>query len=77
MSPEDAIRAMIARRRPGTSICPSEAARLLAPANWRDHMDQIRSAAAGMVRTGEIVVTQKGQVVDPDLARGPIRLARR
>lgn len=76
LSAEDAIRAMLDRRRPGTSICPSEAARLITD-NWRAQMHEIRSAAAEMAASGEIMVTQRGRVVDITLARGPVRLARR
>ena len=34
-------------------------------------MDPVRRVARGM---DEIEITQKGRVVDPDTARGPIRL---
>ena len=55
--------------REGT-ICPSDAARALAE-DWRPLMDPVRSVARDME---EIEITQKGRVVDPDTARGPIRL---
>ena len=55
--------------REGT-ICPSDAARALAE-DWRPLMDPVRSVARGMEA---IEITQKGRVVDPDTARGPIRL---
>ena len=37
-------------------------------------MPLVRSAAQVMVERGELEVTQKGEVVDLDSARGPIRL---
>jgi len=55
--------------REGT-ICPSDAARALAE-DWRPLMEPVRSVARGMEA---IEITQKGRVVDPDTARGPIRL---
>jgi hypothetical protein len=37
-------------------------------------MEPVREAARAMVSRGELEVTQRGQVVDPLTARGPIRL---
>ena len=68
------IRDFTARRAPLT-VCPSEVARALAPNNWRPLMQAVREAAARLVEDGEIVVTQKGVVVDPLNAHGPIRLS--
>ncbi len=61
--------------RTGT-MCPSEVARALDPEDWRPLMDEVRAAAARLVATGDIEVTQGGEVVDPATARGPIRLRR-
>ncbi|MDX8353791.1 DUF3253 domain-containing protein [Cognatiyoonia sp. IB215182] len=61
-----------ARLRPDTSFCPSEVARDLAE-DWRPLMPLVREVASEMP---EIVATQKGVVVDPVLAKGPIRLGR-
>jgi len=62
-------------RGPGKSICPSEAARLLAPEGWRGQMEAVRAAAVDLAAEGLVKVTQKGEPVDPEAARGPIRLA--
>jgi hypothetical protein len=69
---------LLSRRRGGATICPSEAARAVAgPGNdWRPLMGEARSAAAGLVEAGEVVITQRGQVVDLATARGPIRIRR-
>jgi hypothetical protein len=69
---------LLLRRRGGATICPSEAARAVAgPGNdWRPLMGEARSAAAGLVEAGEVVITQRGQVVDLATARGPIRIRR-
>jgi hypothetical protein len=75
MTPEAAIRDLLAARAPGTTICPSDAARALAAGgDFRPHMAAVRAAAAAMVARGELEVTQRGVVVAPATARGPIRL---
>ena len=58
----------------GKTICPSEVARALFPDDWRDHMDDVRGAAAELATAGKIVVTQKGERVSIESVRGPIRL---
>jgi hypothetical protein len=74
---ERAIAALLERRGPGRTICPSEAARALGgDEDFRHHMDPVRAAARAMVARGELEVTQRGEVVDLDTARGPIRLRR-
>ncbi|TVQ57050.1 MAG: DUF3253 domain-containing protein [Rhodobacteraceae bacterium] len=69
-----AILDLLARRRTGGSICPSEAARALGP-DWRAAMPMVRRAAGALAAEGRIVVTQRGAVVDIADARGPVRLA--
>ncbi len=66
---------LLARRAPGRTICPSEAARALAE-DWRPLMQPVRDTAAAMVDDGRLEVTQQGEVVDGRAARGPIRLRR-
>ena len=76
---EAAILDLLAARRPGATICPSDAARRVAgedPASWRPRMDDAKAAAARLVARGEVVVTQGGEPIDPALARGPIRIRR-
>ncbi len=72
---EAAILELLAARDAGKTICPSEAARALAgDADFRPLMDPVRDAARGLVARGELEVTQRGEVVDLDRVRGPIRL---
>jgi hypothetical protein len=66
--------ALVNRRGPGKTVCPSEVARSLDEVAWRDHMDAVRATAAMLVERDKIVVTQRGAVVDPLQATGPIRL---
>src|ERR1700759_540620 len=70
---EACIRALLEKRAP-SSICPSDVARALAPDDFRPLMPRVRSAAARLVRRGEVLVTQKGEAVDVVTARGPIRI---
>jgi hypothetical protein len=37
-------------------------------------MQPVREAALRLVARGDIIVTQHGKIVDPQTARGPIRL---
>lgn len=71
-----AILSLLAERQPEASICPSEAARRLDPAGWRNRMVEVREAAVRLAAAGRLVVTQRGSPVDPAAARGPIRLRR-
>jgi hypothetical protein len=70
------ILSLLEARTVGATICPSEAARAVAPEDWRPLMERAREAARRLVERGEIVITQGGQVVDPSIARGAIRLRR-
>ena len=74
LTPEDAIRGLLAARGPEKTICPSEAARALDAEAWRAQMDRVRAAAAALADHGEIEATQRGEVIDVRTARGPIRL---
>lgn len=75
---ERAILDLLARRDHGKTICPSDAARVLGgDAGFRPLMPLVRAAAAALVASGEIEVTQRGSVVDLATARGAIRLRRR
>jgi hypothetical protein len=71
---EAALREKLARVRAGGTVCPSEAARAVSPDDWRRLMDPAREAVRRLVETGEAEVTQHGEVVELDKARGPIRV---
>jgi hypothetical protein len=72
-----AILALLAQRDEGKTICPSEAARALGGDDgFRPLMPLVRDAARDLVAGGEVEVTQRGEVVDLDAVRGPIRLRR-
>lgn len=69
------IRALL-RHRDGTTICPSDAARVVGGAGWRDIVPVAREVAHDLVGQDVVVVQQKGRPVDVREARGPIRIAR-
>ncbi len=70
---EARILALLATRARATTICPSE----VLPAEDRQdqaRMEEVRSAARRLAHRAAIDIVQRGAVVDPDHARGPIRL---
>lgn len=75
---ECAILDLLADRGPGKSICPSEAAKLVGGTehrrDWEALMEPARAVARRLVAAGRIVITQRGRVVNPATAKGPIRL---
>ncbi|MEU6124768.1 DUF3253 domain-containing protein [Streptomyces sp. NPDC047123] len=76
---EQAILELLERRDPGSSICPSDAARAVYDGDddgWRALMEPARRAARRLVAAGEVEITQGGRAVDPAEARGPIRIRR-
>ena len=74
---EQTVLRLLDERDPGKTICPSDVARALGPADgWRDLMQPARDAAGRLVAAGEVVITQGGEVVDLATARGPIRIRR-
>lgn len=70
------IRALLAQRAEGATICPSEVARAVGGDDWRALMQPARDAARELVDAGEVEVTQRGEVVDVTTARGPVRIRR-
>jgi hypothetical protein len=70
-----AILALAQHRGPNSSICPSDAARAVGGVDWRELTAQSRSIAFALARDGDVDITQRGAVLDPDRpARGPIRI---
>ena len=71
---EQSILQMAAERGADKTICPSEVARALFPADWRKHMDEIRTAAFKLQTEHKVQVTQKGEPVTEVGLKGPIRI---
>nr|WP_255378324.1 DUF2256 and DUF3253 domain-containing protein [Quadrisphaera sp. DSM 44207] len=73
---ESALEALLDARAVTSSACPSEAARAVGGEGWRELMEPARAAARRMVAAGRAEITQRGAVVDPSTARGPVRVRR-
>lgn len=71
-----AVRALLRHRKPESTICPSDAARVVGGEGWREVMDAARAVAEGLAAEGLVEVRQRGQKVDPATATGALRLAR-
>lgn len=74
---EQAILTLLSRRARDATICPSEAARHVLgddAAAWRPAMEDVRRAARRLVVEGKLEIVAGGRIVDPDRARGAIRL---
>ncbi len=74
---EQKILDLLEHRSGAATICPSEAARAVQPDDWELIMEDTRCAARRLVVNGSIEIVQKGSVVDPSRAKGPIRLRAR
>jgi hypothetical protein len=70
----DKILSMAAERGPDKTICPSDVARAMFPADWRKHMDEIRREAIALQKANKVTITQKGFRIDTDHIKGPIRI---
>jgi hypothetical protein len=63
--------------RDGGSMCPSEAARIVARAmgqedKWRSLLERTRNAARRLAAKGVVEITQRGARVNPGSFKGPI-----
>lgn len=74
---EATVLRLLAERRAGATICPSDAARAVGgddDAAWRALMEPARAAARRLQADGRVTITQGGRPVDPSTAKGPIRI---
>jgi hypothetical protein len=72
-----AVMRTLLRKRPATStICPSDAARVVGGEHWRGEMSLSRDVAFALAEEGVLEVRQQGRKVDGRTARGALRLAR-
>lgn len=64
---------LLQSRPKGSTICPSD---ILAfnEKSLKPIMEEVRQSARRLAHAGLIDITQKGQIVNPDKFRGPIRL---
>lgn len=74
---ETTIIALLSKRSSTSTICPSEAARLcFGEDSWKSEMERTRKAACRLTARGKIRFIQKGLIIDPSTAKGPVRLRR-
>jgi len=79
---DDAIETEILRlcraRGAGKTICPSEAARALAPdqTKWQALLPATRRVAADLARRGALATHRKGKLIEPPAMKGALRLGR-
>jgi len=73
---QDSLESLLDARAGDASVCPSEAARAVGADDWRELMEPARMAARRLAAAGLAQITQGGQVIDPDHAKGPIRVRR-
>ncbi len=74
---QEVILRLCAARGPERSICPTEAARVLAgeaDEDWRRRLPDVRAAAVALARAGRLEILRKGKAIPPDELRGVIRL---
>ena len=62
------------QRGPEKSTCPSEIARMLFPDDWRNHMKNVVDVAIDLHHQGKVLITQKGEAIDVNHIKGPIRI---
>lgn len=65
---------MATERGADKTICPSEVARAMFDTHWRKYMDEVRQAAITLQQEDKVSITQKGEPVDVDHIKGPIRI---
>jgi hypothetical protein len=75
---ESVILELLRNRERHATICPSEAAQVVAGSRsgdrWRKLMPAARRAARRLVAKGRVDILQRGRPVDASTARGPIRI---
>lgn len=69
----EAVVRCLLRHRGGSSICPSDVARTVGGASWRDLMAEVRAAVWRLADENVVLVTQGGRAVGPS-SKGPIRV---
>ncbi|MBD8677415.1 DUF3253 domain-containing protein [Sphingomonas sp. CFBP 13720] len=79
MDAQTAIRTLLSARAPKATICPSEAARVLATAagggtDWRMMMPTVHAAVDRLVLEGTVRLSWKGQALRSRV--GPYRIGR-
>ena len=75
--PRSIILALVTERGADKTICPSEAARAIGGADWREAMPVIHAAARALAEEGAVELRQGGKRCATDGIVGPYRIAGR
>ena len=75
--PRRTILRLVAERGPDKTICPSEAARAIGGAEWREAMPAIHAAAKALAEEGAVELRQGGAPCGTEGIVGPYRIAAR
>jgi hypothetical protein len=74
---EAAMRTLLRHRKPESTICPSDAARIAGGTGWRGDMEAARQAAFELQARGVVEVRRAGaRIATRDGVPGPLRIAR-
>ena len=73
----EATLTLLNKRAHNATICPGEVARYMRLDDWRALMEPVRQCARILVEEGIVEITQRGEAVDPDNYKGPIRIRRK
>lgn len=72
---DETILGLVGARGPDKSICPTEAAKQLAPDAWQRLLKRVRERAVALALDGRLIIIRKGKAVDdPKTVKGVIRL---
>lgn len=75
--PRNTILKLLSERDADKTICPSEAARAIGGAHWRDLMPTVHAAARTLADEGVVELRQGGERVGTDGIVGPYQIADR
>jgi len=75
LDPRSTILRLVDERGPDKTICPSEVARVIGGAEWRDAMPVIHAAAKALAEEGTVELRQSGEPCGTEGIVGPYRIA--
>jgi len=73
---EAAVRALLRSRRQGSTICPSDVARIVGGRDWRSILPAVRDRAVSMAQQGMLEILRRGRIVTTKPTEGVLRYRR-
>jgi hypothetical protein len=70
---EAAVRALLRSRQPGSTICPSDVARVVGGEGWRSLLQAVRERAVWMAEQGTLEILRRGRRVRAKPTEGVLR----